>query len=344
MSGDDRKTVLRSGTFFGPYRIVRLLGKGGMGEVYLAEDPATLFPYALKILDPSAAGADAAFMSRFVQEAEFATKVRHPNLVAVLEAGIDGGTGLCYMLMEYMPGGSLRELIRADGAVSFPSVTTIATDIARALVLVEENGMVHRDVKPENVLFASDGTAKLTDLGISRFSSPEGGVSVTRTGGTIGTPAYMAPEQMLDSHDVDIRADIYSLGVVMYEMIAGRRPNEGEGAMNTLAKAIDGRAFPNVRTVRPDTPVPLAVLVSEMTLPDRIERPVSARMVLELLSHPDRVVGAFESLRAPASVLAAPPPPARPWHRDRAVLYAMTAMVLALEALAVALATVFTRS
>ena len=344
MSGDEGQ-IFEPGFHIGSYRVERLLGKGGTGEVYLVTETSSQMPYALKVIDTARTGGGDELVQRFLREAEFATKVRHPNLVAVYASGVDSASGRCYMVMEYMPGGSLRDLIESDGIMSIPGVTTIATDIARALVLVEANGMVHRDVKPENILFAADGTAKLTDLGISRFESgPD--LSVTRAGVVVGTPAYMAPEQMLDAHNVDIRADVYALGVVMFEMITGHRPNEGEGAMRTLAKALDGRAFPDVRTIRPDTPAPLALLVSEMTLPDAVERPVSARMVLELLSHPERVVAAAmpqpevaepDDFREPAGVRP-------PWYRDRGVLYAVTAMVLAFEALLVALVTVYTRS
>lgn len=326
----DVTTLLQPGGFFGTYRIAKLLGKGGMAEVYLVEDPATNAYFAVKVLDPAVSGKDAEFMQRFVREAEFAMTVRHPNIVAVYDGGIDPETGLCYLTMEYLPGGTLRALLDEGDAISFSGATTIATDIARALVLVESNGMVHRDVKPDNILFAADGTAKLTDLGISRFRGQD--VHVTRAEAVVGTPAYMAPEQMLDAHAVDIRSDIYSLGIVMYEMLAGRRPNEGENAMRTLAKAIEGHAFPDVRMFRPDTPEPLATLVSEMTLPDAAERPSSARKVLELLSHPERIVRPAD---APAASV--------PWYRDRSIVYALTAMILAFEALAVALVNAFLR-
>ena len=337
MSGDET-TILRPGGFFGAYRVVSLLGKGGMGEVYLVEDPAhDNARYAIKVLSPQSLGGETDFLKRFIREAEFAMKVRHPNIVEVYDAGIDPDSGICFLTMEYMPGGSLKDLIASGGLLSFPGICTIATDIARALVLVQANGMVHRDVKPDNIMFSADGTAKLTDLGITRFASgPD--VNVTRVDGVIGTPAYMAPEQMLDSHAVDIRADIYSLGVVMFEMITGRRPNAGENAMRTLAKALDGQSFADVRTLRPETPAYLAQLVHEMTLPDRAQRPGSARQLLEYLSHPEQLGGASVS-----EVFGAPAGARPPWYRDRGVLYALTAMILAVEALVVALGTVLQR-
>lgn len=332
MSGDGT-TILRPGGFFGVYRVVSLLGKGGMGEVYLVEDPANgNARFAVKVLSPEAGRRDSEIFNRFILEAEFAMKVRHPNLVEVYDAGVDPESGLCYLTMEYLSGGSLKDLIARSGQLSSFGVALVASDIARALALVAANGMVHRDVKPDNILFAADGTAKLADLGITRFDRDPGS-TVTRIDGLVGTPAYMAPEQMLDSHAVDIRADIYSLGVVMFEMLSGRRPNEGEGAMRTLAKALDGRTFPDVRIFRPDASASLARLIAWMTLPNVESRPSSLQQVLEILTHPDHPTGSDR-----------PSVPPRAWYRDRAVLYALTAMILALEALVLALVPLFTRN
>lgn len=322
----DWRETLASGSMLGDLRILKRLGSGGMGEVFLAADPKDTL-CAVKVLDPSVSGSDSEFLDRFRLEAEFAKNVRHPNLVEVYGAARDMATGLCYLVMEYMPGGSLRDVLNANpNGISLEGVMSVGRDIARALVLIEENGMVHRDIKPDNVLFTADGVAKLTDLGISRFSRPED-MRATRASAVIGTPAYMAPEQMLDSHSVDIRADIYSFGVMLHELLTGHRPNEGEGAMRTLAKAIEGVAFPDVRLSRPDTPPELAVLISEMTLPDVDQRPSSARLVLELLKHPDRIPTGESAPAAPAS----------PWYKDRNLLFAATAMVLALEALVLAI-------
>ncbi len=320
--------MLASGSVLGNLRIVKRLGSGGMGEVFLAENPQGS-RCAVKVLDPDVA--DSESVERFRLEAEFAKNVRHPNLVEVYGVARDEGTGLSYLAMEYMSGGSLRDMLNANpGGLSVASVMSVARNIARALVLIEENGMVHRDIKPDNVLFASDGIAKLADLGISRFSGKTGDdVRATRANAVIGTPAYMAPEQMLDSHSVDIRADIYSFGLMLHEMLAGRRPNDGQDALRTLAKAIEGMPFPDVRASRPDTPAGLAALVAEMTLPDPDRRPASAGAVLDRLEG----VACARRLRARARA-------AVPWHRDRHVLYAATGMVLALEALVFAIARV----
>ena len=301
-----------------------------MGEVFLAKDEKGDLR-AVKVLDPSVAGSDPEFFERFRLEAEFAQRTRHPNLVEVYGATRDPSTGLCYLVMEYMPGGSLRDVLNANpNGLSIDGVLSVARDIACALVLIEENGMVHRDIKPDNILFTANGVAKLTDLGISRFSKKESNVHATRASAVIGTPAYMAPEQMLDSHAVDIRADIYSFGMMLYELLTGHRPNEGEGAMRTLAKAIEGQAFPDVRCLRPDAPVELAVLVSEMTLPDADQRPPSAHLVQELLTHPDRIPTDEGDLTPREQ-------PPVPWYKDRNVLFAATGMALALEMLVLAI-------
>ena len=328
MDGDWRETLVPGG-IFGNLRIVKRLGSGGMGLVLLAENSKGA-RCALKVLAPLNTSDDGKFEARFRNEADFAMKARHPNLVEVWDAGRDSATGLFYHVMEYMPGGSLRDLVsEAKNGLPIEKTVSIARDVAHALVHIERNGMVHRDIKPDNVLFAADGVAKLADFGISRFEH-DSDVRATSASAVIGTPAYMAPEQMIDSHAVDIRADIYSFGVMLYELLAGRRPNAGENAMNTLAKAIEGRAFPDVRNLRPEVPTSLATLVSDMTLPNPDDRPGSAALVLMRIV---QMIDSGEDVVPVASCASG----GTPWYRDRGVLYAATAMALALEALVLAL-------
>lgn len=323
--------TLENGSRFGKFVVTRLLGKGGMGEVYLMEDGVAGEFYAVKIL---VSDSDERKV-RFVREAERAMRLRHPNLVAVHDADRDAETGLCYMTMEYMPHGSLRDALAHDGGqFSIDRVCLVAADIAAALAVIDADGLVHRDVKPDNILFSADDTAKLSDLGISRFTETAANANITDAGDIVGTPAYMAPEQMLNSSGVDGRADIYSLGCVMYEMLAGRRANAGESPMTTLAKALEKMPPPDVRAVRPDCPPQLAALVSSMMHPDFSQRPADARTVLMLLAYPGRIRidgddGAHIGNRA--------------WYSDRATLYALVAVVFSLEALVVAIATVIKR-
>lgn len=328
MEGDGA-TILTTGGHFGFYRVLQLLGAGGMGEVYLVEDECACAKYAVKVLNPAAAEKDAGFIARFIREAEVAMDVCHPNLVTVHDAGRDPETGLCYSVMELLPGGTLRDALKATpGGFPIAGVISVASDLARALACIEDNGFVHRDLKPENVLFAQDGTAKLADLGIVRSLDPEDVEAgrTTEVQAVVGTPAYMSPEQMLDSRQVDIRSDIYSLGLVIYEMITGYRPNEGQTAMGVLAKALDGQTYPDVREVRPDVPPELAALLSSMLAPSPDARPATAGEVLDRLTD-----------------LGRPPPsrPAQPLHGDRSLLFAVTALILAVCALAVAVFAAF---
>lgn len=325
----DRVIDLSPGSYFGAYRVVRSLGSGGMGDVVLVDAPVPGGrQYAVKILNPRSAGDDSESVARFVREAEFSLKSRHPNLVEVYEAGRDPETGLCYIVMEYLGGGSLRTVLEANPqGLSIAGALAIAADVCRALAFAGERGIVHRDVKPENVLFAADGRAKLTDLGISRFAgeteSPDG------DSGFIGTPAYMAPEQMLDPAAVDGRADLYALGVMLHEMLTGSRPNAGEPAMRTLAAALGGRVYPDIRLLRPEIPPPVAALVDSLLRPQPAERPASAIRALELCLDPSRI--------DPRRLTPAPRRQ-QPWYRDRSVQIAAGALLIAAAALAAALA------
>lgn len=324
----DRVIDLSPGAYFGAYRVVRSLGSGGMGDVVLVDAPVPGGrQYAVKILNPRLAGDDGESLARFVREAEFSLKSRHPNLVEVYEVGRDPETGLCYIVMEHLTGGSLRALLEANlRGLSVAGSMAIAADICRALAFAGERGIVHRDVKPENVLFAADGRAKLADFGISRFA---GGCEVqSGDKNLIGTPAYMAPEQMLDPSAVDGRADLYGLGVMLHEMLTGSRPNAGEPAMRTLAAALGGRVYPDIRRLRPEIPAPVAALVDLLLRPSPSERPASARHALELCLEPSRI---------DCRRLAPMPGRSRPWYCDRRVLAAAGALFAAAAALAAVL-------
>ena len=278
--------MLKPGDRFGDYTVVRLLGKGGMGSVFLLENAGGA-QIAAKILDPAEAG-DREARKRFLREAQLALGVKHPNLVETYDVGEDPDTGLCYILMEYVPGGSLADCLKANGALPVENAVAVVRAMASVLELAREKGIVHRDIKPANIMFAADGTPKLADLGIAR-----GGIAgtetttVTQTGAMIGTPAYMAPEQMLDAHNVDTRADIYSLGVVFFEMLTGERPNKDDTAVQLMAKAVKGEPLPDVRTLRPEVSASLAQLLNMMVSPDKDGR----------ISMPGQITGALDIIR-----------------------------------------------
>lgn len=278
--------MLNLGDRFGPYKVVRRLGQGGMGAVFLlVGDSGGLV--AAKILNPETAR-DHEARRRFLREAELARDIRHPNLLATYDIGEDPDTGLCYILMEYAPGGSLAERIEREGPLPLKEALSIARQVMSALERTWRQGIVHRDVKPDNILFGSDGSVRLSDLGIARQDIGRNTApAVTQTGMMIGTPAYMAPEQMLDSHTVDCRADLYALGVVLYEMLAGSRPYADDSAVELLVKKMRGVPPGDIRLSRPETPSALAELIAALCAPQAKDRPSTPTEVLRRLSEID---------------------------------------------------------
>ena len=280
-SGEGTAKLLEPGDMFGDYTVEKLLGQGGMGAVYLMRTSDGML-YAVKVMDAELAEKNQNFLKRFLYEADFAVRVRHPNLIAVHRVGKDEKSGLCFLVMDYLPGGSLADRLEKCKRLSVEESVSIVVQIAAALEVAHRNGVIHRDIKPGNIMFDIDGTPKLADLGVAKFSNGAHKTTMTTTGMIIGTPAYMAPEQMLNSHKVDSRADIYSLGVVFYEMLAGKRPNEDSTAVELLAKAIKGDTLPDVRSMRPEVSAALAYVLSLMCAPKPENRPSTPDAVVEL--------------------------------------------------------------
>ncbi len=301
------RKALNPGDRFGDCTVERSLGAGGMGSVYLVRSPGGT-PYALKLLDPEMAKSDPDFKVRFMREAEFAMTLHHRNLIPVLDAGEDPELGVCYLLMSYMPGGSVKERVRSQGRFPVAEAVSIVARIAAALEVAHYHGVIHRDIKPDNILFDDDGTPRLGDLGVARFKEDARRVESTAKGAIIGTPAYMAPEQMMDAHGIDARADIYSLGVVLYEMLAGKRPYEGCSAMELMAKAVKGEPLPDVREANADVPESVAHALALMTAPKPEDRPRNVRDVVALL---DRALGGtgFDPAAIPSEAQPAKPSP-----------------------------------
>src|SRR5216117_1326026 len=203
----------------GRYAIERELGRGGMATVYLAEDMKHRRPVAVKVLSPELAaglGTD-----RFLREIEIAARLTHPHILPLHDSGVADG-GLFYVT-PYIEGESLRARIERERQLPLDDALRLAREIASALGHAHHHGLVHRDIKPENVLL-SDGIALVADFGIARAVGGPGEVGLTTAGTTLGTPAYMAPEQATAGSTVDARADLYSLGCVLYEMLAGTPP------------------------------------------------------------------------------------------------------------------------
>ena len=265
--------TLEIGTRLGHYRIVALLGRGGMADVYRAMDERLGREVALKALPPEFAR-DADRVERFEREVRAAARLNHPNIVTVYEFG--RGEGLHFYTMALMTGGDLKARIRNHPDGMPPSeARTVAGAMARALDYAHQRGFVHRDVKPENILFGEEGTAQLTDFGIARVMAS--GKRMTATGMSIGSPHYMSPEHAR-SLEVDGRSDLYSLGVVFYEMLTGRVPFEGA---DTLAVA-----YSHVNDPAPELPRELAEwqgVLDRLLAKSPKHRYGSARELAELL-------------------------------------------------------------
>src|SRR5438552_8693377 len=205
---------------FPQLEILAFIGKRGMGAVYKARQPALDRVVALKILPPQAASGTG-FAERFNREARALARLSHPNIVAVHEFG--QVNGMPFFVMEFVDGLNLRQLERA-GKLSPREALQIVPQICAALQFAHEEGIVHRDIKPENILLDKKGRVKIADFGIAKIMGREADAALTETKGVIGTPQYMAPEQVEKPQEVDHRADIFSLGVVFYEMLTGELP------------------------------------------------------------------------------------------------------------------------
>lgn len=234
-----------NGTKINQYTVIRLLGKGGMSEVYLAEDNLGR-PYALKILSARLTE-DASFRERFKREARIMASFNHPHIVG-LHSYFEGGDSYC-LAMEYLAGGSLKDLIKRSGPLPESQAMAIFRQIAQALAHAHSQGVIHRDMKPSNILIGADGSYKLGDFGIARMNETEG---LTRTGSRMGTLIYMSPEQIRDSKHVDAKTDVYSLGVTLYEMLTGLAPyNDDEDSEYEIMDKIVRQDLPEPRTVYP---------------------------------------------------------------------------------------------
>ncbi|HEV3504925.1 MAG TPA: Stk1 family PASTA domain-containing Ser/Thr kinase, partial [Actinomycetes bacterium] len=226
--------------FNGRYELHHRLGRGGMAEVYLARDQLLDRPVAVKVLFPALA-TEAGFVERFRREAQSAANLQHPNIVSVFDWGEANGT--YFIVMEYVEGHTLADTIRAEGRLHPDRAAEITSDMAAALGFAHRNGVVHRDVKPGNVLISPDGAVKVADFGIARALSDTSDQNLTKTGSVMGTATYFSPEQARGAV-VDPRSDIYSLGCVLYELLTGHPPFSGESAMAIAFKHVQENPVP----------------------------------------------------------------------------------------------------
>ena len=260
----------------GAYEILESVGRGGMGVVLKARDPHLHRTVAIKTLAPEFAG-NATARKRFAREARAAAAVTHPHVVMIHAVEPDGPVP--FLVMEYVAGRSLRQKLDADGALELPEILRIGSQIARGLAAAHGQGLIHRDVKPGNVLLENGvERVKLTDFGLARATDD---VAITRTGDIAGTPQYMSPEQA-EGKPADHRGDLFSLGSVLYAMCTGRPPFRGETAVTVLRKVCDETPRP-IREVNPAIPAWLAAIVDRLLEKDPARRFQTAAEVADLL-------------------------------------------------------------
>jgi eukaryotic-like serine/threonine-protein kinase len=268
-----------TGQTVGDFHILRRIGTGGMGHVYLAEQRSLKRKVALKFLRPDAA-VNPTSLERFRREAEAVARVTHANIVQVYAIG--EADGRHYMALEYVEGRNLREYVGRKGPPDLPVALTIMRQVAAALQRAAESNIVHRDVKPENILLTRKGEVKVADFGLSRNLGGADDLSLTQTGVAMGTPLYMSPEQA-QGKPLDPRSDIYSFGVTCFHMLAGRPPFSGKTAIEVALKHVNEEP-PPLAELRPDLPPPLVALVHRMMAKDPGARPQSGREVLRELA------------------------------------------------------------
>ena len=290
------------GSRFLDYEIVNLLGRGGMGEVYLVRRGDE--HYALKLLSPSLANSNPEYVKRFVREGKIAMRLNHPNLVSVYDVGFSEELSCHYLVMEYVNGYDLRSALALGGAMKPKEAVGVISAVARALEAGEALGLVHRDIKPENIMVGNNGIIKLLDMGVAKARGTDSLNTMPRT--VFGTPNYIAPEQAQDASMVDSRADIYSLGVVLYEMLAGERPYECDRPKDVLAKLLSHEELPDIRDKHPEVPQKLAALLRLMLAKDRTKRIESPSKLLDVL----KMIG-YETSAEPA-VVPEPQPAVQP--------------------------------
>ena len=298
------------------YRVERELGRGGMAVVYLARDLKHDRDVALKVLRPelsASLGRD-----RFAREIQLTARLQHSHILAVFDSGESAGQ--LWYTMPYVEGETLRARLTREGCLPVDTAIQLAREVASALAYAHDAGVVHRDIKPENILLARQGLALVADFGIAKALVADQGL--TETGLALGTPAYMAPEQILGERPVRPQADVYALGVVLYEMLSGARPFADSAPVAMLAKRLTDGA-PLITRERPEVPAAIAVLVRDSLEVDPARRPATGAVFAERLRE---AKGAVTTPSAPIS--SAPPIRAgrgRTWALVAVAVAALTA-------------------
>ncbi len=260
----------------GPYRVIKVLGKGGMGVVFRAEDPQLQRHIALKVMR-SRMASDQASRERFLREARAAAQIEHDHIIAVYHVGEDHGVP--YLAMPLLQGETLESRLEKERVLPIPEALRIGREIAAGLAAAHARGLIHRDIKPSNIwLEAGSGRVKILDFGLTRLAQEN--VQLTKAGYILGTPSYMAPEQVQSGNPVDGRCDLYSLGVVLYRMTTGRLPFVQDDLMSLLA-AVASEQPKSPRSLNPAVPPALDDLILRLLAKKASDRPDSAEAVVE---------------------------------------------------------------
>ncbi|MEA3244966.1 MAG: protein kinase [Gemmatimonadota bacterium] len=259
------------------YEVIEELGRGGMGRVYRARDRELGEEVAVKVVRHEVMRDDPALVDRLRTESRLARRITHRNVVRVFDVGEHEGT--YFLTMELVRGITIESLLESRGRLGVTSTLAIATQLADALAVAHEQDVIHRDVKPANLLVDDEGVLKVMDFGLARLA--ERGRRLTQQGIVVGTPRYMAPEQLLDG-DIDARTDLYAMGVVLYECLTGVLPFDAPSPVAMVARMVDGPPTPVV-TLAPEVSAPLAALVGQLLAYDPAARPASAREVADRL-------------------------------------------------------------
>ncbi|HXM78849.1 MAG TPA: protein kinase, partial [Thermoanaerobaculia bacterium] len=309
---------LPPGSRIGRFEISGLLGEGAMGVVYLGHDPQIERPVAIKTLRPPGIGTAASDVeSRFLKEAKLAGRLQHPNVVTIYEAGEDAG--LLYIAMEYVDGESLTRYLASRQTLTLRERVEVVREVALALQHAHERGVLHRDVKPGNILLTRDRRVKVADFGIGKLLS--GTQDLTRTGQMVGSPAYMSPEQ-IRGEKLDGRSDFFSLGVVFYELLTGTRPFPGDSITALVYQILHTEPLDPL-AIRADLPPSTSELFVRLLAKSPERRPADAAEFLrEVRRLADQLSEAEETADSPAvaatipmtiplprSTVPAPPPP-----------------------------------
>jgi serine/threonine protein kinase len=265
------------------YRLIRVLGSGASGSVWAAKNELIDREVALKIMSPSVAE-DAVALQRFFNEAKASGRVRSPSIVEILDLG-QAEDGSPFLVFELLYGEGIDERLRREGTIAIEPLFELLVGVARALAIAHAQGIVHRDLKPANIFIhksaSGETVAKILDFGISKIFESGTNFSLTRTGMVVGSPAYMSPEQAAGQEDVDGRADIWSLGVVMFEALTGTLPHEAPN-YNALMVRILTQDVDPVHTRKTDLPPAVCAIVDQCLKRDRTQRPAADKLAEQI--------------------------------------------------------------